>query len=251
MSNRGTEFSDDAVVLRIYKSGEADRVAVLWTRDHGKVRVLAKGSRKVGSKLGGALDPLSIVRVNLVQGKGDLYVTRNVAHLHPLSTLRSSYQRISAGYAVVEGVDAIPLDDVADEGIYDLLLRVMLSLDDELFDPTLVPAAFFLKFLAYDGSEPLLDECAGCGSPGPFFAFDAGVGGVLCGKCRRGSPLSPDTHQLLVRVMGGDLAGVLKEKNPVGGAELVHLAHAAMEHHLGKRLKVARMTPTIQATNHE
>ncbi len=251
MSSRGTEFSDDAVVLRNFKSGEADRIAVLWTREHGKVRVLAKGSRKAASKLGGALDPLSIVRVNLVHSKGDLYVTRNVAHLHALTTLRSSYQRISAGYAVVEGVDAIPLDDVADEGIFDLLLRVMLSLDDLTFDPTLVPAAFFLKFLAYDGSEPLLEECAGCGSPGPFFAFDAGVGGVLCGNCRRGTALTPDTHQLLVRVLGGDLAGVLRETNPAGGTELAHLAHAAMENHLGKKLKVARMTPTIHPVNHE
>jgi DNA repair protein RecO (recombination protein O) len=251
MSTRGAEFSDDAVVLRNYKSGEADRIAVLWTREHGKIRVLAKGSRKANSKLGGALDPLSLVRVNLVQGKGDLYVTRNVAHLQTLPTLRASYQRISAGYAVVEGVDAIPLDDVADEGIYDLLVKVMTSLDEPQFDPTLVPAAFFLKFLAYDGSEPLLEECAGCGSPGPFYAFDAGIGGVLCETCRRGTPLSSDTYSLLVRILGGDLAGVLREAEPPGGAELIHLAHAAMENHLGKRLKVARMTPTIHSVNHE
>jgi DNA repair protein RecO (recombination protein O) len=251
MSSRRTEFSDDAVVLRNYKSGEADRVAVLWTREHGKIRVLAKGSRKPSSKLGGALDPLSVVRVNLVQGKGDLYVTRNVSHLLTLTTLRASYQRISAGYAVVEGIDAIPLDDVADEGIFDLLIRVMASLDDPQFDPTLVPAAFFMKFLAYDGSEPLLEECAGCGSFGPFFAFDASVGGVLCSTCRRGSPLSPEAYNLLVRIMGGDLAGVLRERNAPGTQELVHLSHAAMENHLGKRLKVARMTPTIQPSHHE
>ena len=47
------ELRDDAVVLRTYKSGESDRVVVLWTRDHGKVRVLAKGIRKTTSRLGG------------------------------------------------------------------------------------------------------------------------------------------------------------------------------------------------------
>jgi hypothetical protein len=56
---------------------------------------------------------------------------------------------------------------------------------------------------------------------------------------------------LLVRVLGGDLAGVLRETNPAGGTELAHLAHAAMENHLGKKLKVARMTPTIHPVNHE
>jgi len=45
------EIRDDAVVLRTYKSGESDRVVVLWTRNYGKVRVLAKASarRRVAS----------------------------------------------------------------------------------------------------------------------------------------------------------------------------------------------------------
>ena len=52
------EIEDDAVVLRTYKSGESDRVVVLWTREHGKVRVIAKGIRKTTSRLGGTLEAL-------------------------------------------------------------------------------------------------------------------------------------------------------------------------------------------------
>jgi DNA repair protein RecO (recombination protein O) len=72
------EFQDDAVVLRTYKSGEADRVVVLWTREHGKVRVFAKGMRKTTSRLGGTLEALAYVRVDLAETRGDFYVARHV-----------------------------------------------------------------------------------------------------------------------------------------------------------------------------
>ena len=115
------EIRDDAVVLRTYKSGESDRVVVLWTRHHGKVRVLAKGIRKTTSRLGGNLETLAYVNVDLVKTRGDFYIARHVAHRERLTTLRASYARINAGYAVVEVMDAIPSDDVADEDIFDLL----------------------------------------------------------------------------------------------------------------------------------
>ena len=146
------ELRDDAVVLRTYKSGESDRVAVLWTHHHGKVRVLAKGIRKSTSRLGGNLETLAYVDVDLVKTRGDFYIARHVAHRERLTTLRSTYGRINAGYAVVEVVDAIPSDDVADEGIFELVARVLLTLDDEDFNPALVPASFYFKLLAHDGS---------------------------------------------------------------------------------------------------
>src|ERR1700733_11790854 len=141
------ELHDDAVVLRTYKSGEADRVVVLWTREHGKVRVLAKGVRKTTSRLGATLETLAYVTVDLVKTRGEFYIARHVAHRERLATLRSSYSRISAGYAVVEVMDAIPSDDVADEDIFDLLTRVLMTLDDETYDPMLVPSSFYFRLL--------------------------------------------------------------------------------------------------------
>ncbi len=205
------ELSDDAVVLRTYKSGEADRIAVLWTRQHGKVRVLAKGIRKATSRLGANVEALAHVHVDLIKSRGDLYITRHVQHLEHLSTLRSSYERINAGYAVVEVVDAIPSDDVADEGIYELLVRVLQTLDNADFVADLVPASFFFKLLSLDGSEPVVDSCVNCGREGPLVAFDASVGGTLCANCRSGQPLSGDALVLIRRILGGDLASVLRE----------------------------------------
>jgi DNA repair protein RecO (recombination protein O) len=231
------EIHDDAVVLRTFKSGEADRVVVLWTRNFGKVRVLAKGVRKTTSRLGATLETLAYVKVDLVKTRGEFYIARHVAHKERLSTLRGSYSRISAGYAVVEAIDAIPSDGVADEAIFDLLTRVLLTLDDESYDPTLVPASFFFRLLALDGSEPVVDACVNCGRREPLVAFDAGVGGTLCDNCRQGLSLSRDALALIRRMLGGDLASVLRETPPAGAGEVMAVAQEAIEGHFGRRLR--------------
>jgi DNA repair protein RecO (recombination protein O) len=231
------EIHDDAVVLRTFKSGEADRVVVLWTRHFGKVRVLARGVRKTTSRLGATLETLAYVKVDLVKTRGEFYIARHVAHTERLSTLRGSYSRISAGYAVVEAIDAIPSDGVGDEAIFDLLTRVLLTLDDESYDPTLIPASFFFRLLALDGSEPVVDVCVNCGRPEPLVAFDAGVGGTLCDNCRQGLSLSRDALALIRRMLGGDLASVLRETPPPGAGEVMAVAQEAIEGHFGRRLR--------------
>jgi len=239
------EFDDDAVVLRTYKSGESDRIAVLWTRNHGKVRALAKGIRKATSRLGGTLEPLAYVHVDLVKSRGDLFITRHVQHREHYQVMRSAYERINAGYAVVEVVDAIPSDDVADEGIFELLIRVLGTLDDDHFKPYLVPASFFFKLLSHDGSEPVVDRCVNCGSEGPLVAFNAQVGGTLCVNCRSGHSISHDALVLIRRILGGDLAAVLRERSTAGAGEVMTIAHDAIEQHFGKRLKVTRASAPI------
>ncbi|MDE3009052.1 MAG: DNA repair protein RecO [Acidobacteriota bacterium] len=239
------EFRDDAFVLRTYKSGEADRVVVLYTKEHGKVRVLAKGARKPSSRLGATLETLGAVRVDVVKSRGAFYVARHVQHLDALRTLRSSYARISAGYAVVEVVDAIPAEETADEAIFELLARVLATLNDERFHPELVPASFYLRLLALDGSAPVLDECVLCGSPGPLVAFDAVAGGALCASDRRGIALSHDALTLLQRITGGDLAGVLSETDAPGTGEVMALTQEAIENHFGRRLRAPRATAPV------
>jgi len=56
-------YTADALVLRTYKLGEADRIVVFLTRDRGKKRGVAKGARRPRSRFTGALEPLTEVSV--------------------------------------------------------------------------------------------------------------------------------------------------------------------------------------------
>jgi len=71
------------------------------------------------------------------------------------------------------------------------------------------------------------------------------VGGTLCSSCRSGTSISADALRLIRRILGGDLASVLRDVAPPGGGEVMALALAAIEIHFGKRLKVARSTATL------
>src|SRR5438093_4339823 len=65
-------YKTDAVVLRSFRFGEADRVLHVYTRDRGRVGAVAKGVRRTRSRFGGRLEPLSHVELSLHQGSGEL-----------------------------------------------------------------------------------------------------------------------------------------------------------------------------------
>lgn len=236
-----TTLRDDAVVLRAYKSGESDRVVVLWTRNHGKIRCIARGVRKGTSKLGSGLEPLSYVDVLWAKGRGELQTISQVVHRMRFPTVRGDLDRLTNALVLLEIVDAIPTDDVPDEAVFVMLTKALASLDDERFQPHLVPAGFILKLLALDGSAPQLEACVECASTTNIVAFDAEHGGVLCVNCRSGRPLSPDAWTLLRRLALGDLGSVLQERAPRGGDQVVELTRDAIERHFGRRLKSLRV----------
>jgi DNA repair protein RecO (recombination protein O) len=102
--------------------------------------------------------------------------------------------------------------------------------------PLLVPG-FFLKLLALEGFQPILDGCASCGTPEPLVAFDLVIGGALCPACARGPRVSSEAIDLMHRILDGGLAGVLNEAVTPATAEVADLATRAMEHHLERRLR--------------
>ncbi len=237
------ELVTEALVLRTFRVGEADRSVVLWTPEHGRVRAIARGARRTTSRLGGVLEVTADVTVDLVRGRGDRYVVRHVTHRSRRAVLRGDFERLGAGLLVVEALDALPFEGPADPAIFALGRRVLDTLDDPQYRPDLVPAAFYWRLLSLDGSEPVLDQCAECGRAGPLVAFDAASGGGLCAACRHGASISPEALALLRRIAGGDLATVLREVGTPATAEVAALVHGAMEAHLGRRLRGALIVP--------
>ena len=89
-------YRDTAVVLRTYKLGEADRIIVLLTEEHGKVRAVAKGVRKTKSKFGARLEPMSHVQLLLSQGR-DLDIVSQADSVESLAPLVADLDLAEAG----------------------------------------------------------------------------------------------------------------------------------------------------------
>lgn len=230
----------EGVVLRTYPLGEADRIVILVTREHGKLRAVAKGARKSGSRFGARLEPGSYVQVMVWRGRGALATVTSAEVVERFLTVRGDLDRLAGALTMLEAVDGVAQEDHSDDRLVETLVRALRVLDDGGRDPTLVAPAFLLRLLEIEGAQPVTEHCASCGEEGPIVAFDMVEGGVLCASCRSGRAISPEALLLLRRVLGGDLAGVLSGPPPEGAAELTSLASDAMEAHLDRRLRATR-----------
>ena len=233
-------YRDSGVVLRTYKMGEADRIIVLLTESHGKVRAVAKGVRRTSSKFGARLEPLSHVALLMWRGRGELDIVNQAEVVDHFRAVREELGRRAQGLSMLEAVDQLAQEGHADPPLYSMLVGALRALADPELDPTLVPAAFFLKALVLEGACPVLDGCASCGRPDTeveLVAFDLSEGGALCRSCRRGRPMSADALVLMRRILGGELGVTLREPPPAGADELVGLATEAMEAYLDRQLR--------------
>ena len=236
-------FRDRGVVLRTYRLGEADRIVVLLTEHHGKVRAVAKGVRRTGSKFGARLEPLSHVALLLWQGRGELDVVNQAEVVDHFRTVREDLDRVARGLSMLEVADQLAQERHPDPPLYEMLVGALRVLADPERDPTLVAPAFFLKALVLEGAGPVLDACASCGEPDTvveLVAFDMTEGGALCRRCRRGRSVSPHALDLVRRILGGSLGPVLAGPSPPCADEVTALANEAMETHLDRRLRTVR-----------
>ena len=222
------------VVLRTYKLGESDRIIVLLTEHHGKVRAVAKGVRKTKSKFGGRLEPMSHVQLLLHEGR-DLDIVNQVDTVESLAPLMIDLDHMTRGMAVLEAVDQMAMDREPNPQLYRMLVGVLRTI--AISDSPLVVPAFFWKLLSLEGVRPELDACVRCGDPEPLVAFDMDHGGVLCRTCRSGAPISADALELMRMILGGQLNAALAAPITQASHEVSSHATRAVEHHIERKLR--------------
>src|SRR5437773_1265960 len=180
-----------ALVLRTVDWSDTSRIATLWTREFGRVRVLAKGGRRLKSNFESALDLLTVCTIVLLRkssGSLDLLTEAQVVERFP--RLRTDLAALYAGYYMAELLadwteDYDPHPTLFDETRATLQ---MLGMPPAATGPRL--ARFELVLLRELGYGPALGACAACGESllsrvGPRrLAFSAAAGGVLCPNCQ-------------------------------------------------------------------
>ncbi len=110
------------MVLRTHKLGEADRIVVLMTRRHGKVRAVAKGVRRTGSKFGSRLEPGSYIEVQLHEGRGELDIVTQAETIESHRRHVSDLSRMGHAAALLEAVDQIAQDREPIPRLHDMLV---------------------------------------------------------------------------------------------------------------------------------
>ena len=227
-------YRDQGVVLRTIRLGEADRIVTFVTQGHGKVRAVAKGVRKTKSRFGSRVEPISHVAVQFYEGR-ELDIVTQAETIDHFAAIRDDLDRMGKAHSLLEAIDQVAQEREPNPRLYTMLVGALRAL--AAHDSPLVVPSFFWKLLSVEGAHPLLDQCAGCGSPDDLVAFDIGQGGVLCRACRQGQAVSAEALSLIRRILGGGLADALNEPASAATHEVEHLAARAMEAHLERRLR--------------
>jgi DNA repair protein RecO (recombination protein O) len=195
-------------VLRSIRYGEADRVLHLYTPDQGRVGAVAKGVRRVKSRMGGRLEPLSRVRLVLHQGRGELCTVSQADTVNPHAALRERRSSLERATQACEAVLRLLDSTESNRPAYNLLCHELGLLDQSAAAAGRAQAlAFRLKLLLASGFAPELASCAACGDAEHLGGFSPSAGGVVCGGCEAGSfPLSEEAHRFLVTALARPLA---------------------------------------------
>lgn len=226
------------MVLRTWKLGEADRIVSLFTRSHGKIRAVAKGVRKAGSKFGARLEPFSHIDVQLVSGRGAMDTITQVESLHP-PILGADYDRFCAAEVVVEAADRLVAEDkVASLSQYRLLLGALLALGRGQLPLICVVDSYLLRGLAAAGWAASVMACVSCGSTTDLRWFSPQLGGAVCPECRLGScaAVSPELLTLLGALLAGQWEEIM-DSDPRLWSRAHGLVAAYTAWHLDKSLR--------------
>ena len=241
-------YRDEAVVLRVHKLGEADRIVTLLTRDHGLVRAVAKGVRRTRSKFGARLEPFAHIDVQLHPGRNLDIVTQVVSVDAFATDIVSDYGRYTCACVMLETAERLAGAERAPAtALHRLTVGALRAVADGSRPRELVLDAYLLRAMSVAGWAPALTECARCATPGPHRAFHIAAGGSVCAHCRPAGATTPPLGVL-------DLMSALHDGD-WEAAELstaAHRSHASglvaahLQWHLERRLRTLPLVERVQ-----
>lgn len=201
----------EGIVLRAIDWSESSKIAALWTRDLGKVRVLAKGGKRLRSNFDSALDILTACDIVLLRkNNGSLDILTEARVRNGMAGLRRNLETLYAGYHVADLLDEWTRENDPHPVLYEESLRTLDGLGKEGCSAAVRLMHFEMVFLKELGYRPALEHCAGCQRPPGKSAtiFSHQAGGVLCEACKgpisEGRNLTPQAREFLLSLEGSE-----------------------------------------------
>jgi DNA repair protein RecO (recombination protein O) len=197
----------EAIVLKSIKFGDTSKIATLYTRDHGKVKVIAKGIRSPKSRLAGALQTFSHLQVVFyIKRTSEIYLLSQSDTIESNQALYKDLNRYVFASAALELLDRLITGEESNPRLFELMLAT-LSFMQSCGQESLERAFGFFALTLTDllGYKPKFDRCASCNRAieGRLLLFSPEKGGIICKRCSR-------ADQAYLRVSAGSVASALK-----------------------------------------
>jgi DNA repair protein RecO (recombination protein O) len=238
----------EAIVLRTYPLGDADRLVSLLTRAYGRLKGVAQGARRPKSRFGATLEPLTHLRVWFYERETrELVRIRQCELLESFLDVQQDYRAGLALALMAEIMEAVLPEREAQDSDFRLLLHVARGLKQNPSGRADLSLGYFLVWtLRLAGWLPELDRCATCSRElaGQAVFWSLSVPGLHCARCRRPGMknLSPETIAAARRMLGGPLGQLAAEAHPPQVTpEFEAYFLDLIEYHAERRLAARRM----------
>ena len=181
-------YRTEAIVLKRVDLGETDRILTLYTPRMGKMRAVAKGVRRLTSRLAGHVELFNHSAMLLAKGRNLDIVTQSQT-IESFMKLRDDLWRMTYAYYVAELLDQLTEENLENYPVFELLLVTLKRLAEDR-NPETTVRFYEMGILGHLGYQPELHNCVQCRRQlepkGSFFS--AAAGGVLCPECGRLEP---------------------------------------------------------------
>ena len=240
---RVTLRAGEAIVLRTWPFLEADLLVSLFTREHGRIKGVARHAMRSRRRFGGALEPMTHVRATWAERPKQELVRLDAFEIvsSPM-TEAVDFERVAALELIAEVLDELP-EGAVEDAVFRLALAVLAELR---VGRVWMPVTYFCLWMnRLMGWMPELGHCVVCGLDlrGSAVWYSGTADGVTCADDRRpGSvALSVDAATDAGRMFRGTVGVLAQEAWPrERGAALRRFAVETLERHLERRLLCAR-----------
>lgn len=196
-----SNFVTDAINLKSYNLSESDKIIVMYSKDKGLIRGVAKGVKKPKSKLGARMDLLVANKLMLYKGKNLDRICQAEA-LNTFNKTRQNMDKIFYSMYVTEVVNNFGVeDDPCSAEVYDLLYKALdkISNSGNVIEILIAVIKFQLKMMQISGFAIEFDTCLCCGEPinSENMYFSSQMGGIICSECNSTFKLKTVLHYKL------------------------------------------------------
>jgi len=193
----------EAVVLRTLNHGDTSKIVTLYSRDTGRLKLIAKGVRSPRSKVMGLFQPTHHVSISYYEKThSDLQLFKNGELVKGFYRLEGDFDRLTLAQVVVEFVERAAEREEAHPAVFDLLVETLGRLNDPAIPTHKATWFFHLQFLKEMGFRPDTDRCGLCEGALELGAWlEPRRDGLTCGRCQPPAPGSLELDPAMLKVM--------------------------------------------------
>lgn len=230
----------EGIIIRTTDYGETNKIVTLYTKEFGKIGLMARGAKKPKNTLSAVSHVLfyGLCLFSKGRGLGTLYQAET---LNSFRTIREDIEKMGYAALILELTDRLTEEGQPTQGVFNLLRDILLLMEKGT-DPAVLAAIYAMKMMPFAGISPELNKCVHCGNQHITSSFSISGGGFLCPNCQHTDEyalqLSPGVQKLLPIIKAVPLERLGKVSlKPKTIGEIESIIYAYYEQNAGIKLR--------------